>query len=308
MDFCERMYEHDLNRRVLESLIKAGAFDRMGYRRAQLLLIYGQVLDGIAANRKRNVEGQLDLFGMGAEEGAAAPVETFHLPDVPELALQDMMNMEKETTGLYLSGHPMDQYRDAARAHGAVTIASILMDFTREDGPASFRDGQRVSVAGVITTYRSRTTKNNTLMAYVNLEDDTAAMELLCFSRVLEESGGYIRENAPIFATGRISVRDEKAPQLMVDSLRPLSDLDEEVAAGGNETLYLRLPSREDPKLRKVQLALSFFPGHSNAVLYFEDCKKRVGTQCQIHPALVQDLKERLGAENVVVQEPQRNR
>ncbi len=302
MDFCDRMFDQDLNRRVVESLTKAGAFDRMGYRRSQLMQVYGQVLDGIAASRKRNVEGQLDLFGLGGgQEEGPAPLPALHLPDLPEYSPQELMSMEKETTGLYLSGHPMDQYREAARARGAVTIGSILADFDREEGPQNYRDNQRVSVAGVISTYRTRTTRNNTLMAYVNLEDDTGSMELLCFSRVLETGGGYIRENAAILAEGKISVRDEKEPQIMVDSIRPLGDLDGEQASGGAEKLYLRLPSREDPRLRKVRLVLSFFPGESSAILYFEDCKRRVGTRCQIHPSLLADLRERLGEENVVV-------
>ena len=184
---------------------------------------------------------------------------------------------------------------------GAVTIGSITGDFGSEEGPRQYRDGQRVTIAGVITTYKTRTTRNNTLMAYVNLEDDTSAMELLCFSRVLDESGGYIRENNAILAQGKISVRDEKAPQLMVDSIRPLSDLDGEVAAAGEQKLWLRLPSREDPRMRKVRLALSFFPGDQQVIVYFEDCKKRVGSRCQIHPSLIADLKERLGEANVVL-------
>ena len=300
MNFCDRMFDKDLNRRVLESLIKAGAFDRMGYKRAQLMEVYGQVLDGIAASRKRNLEGQMDLFGMGGGEAEEAALPALHLPDVPEYPPQQLMSMEKEVTGLYLTGHPMDAYREAAKMVGAVTIGSILGDFGREDGPARYRDGEVVTIAGVISTYKTRTTRNNTLMAYVTLEDDTASMELLCFSRVLNESGGYIRENSAVLATGKISVRDEKEPQLMVDSIRPLGDLDGK-AQGKPEKLWLRLPTREDPRMRKIKLALSFFPGESQAVLYFEDCKKRVGTRCMIHPALVQDLKERLGEENVVV-------
>ena len=212
--------------------------------------------------------------------------------------------MEKEVTGLYLSGHPMDQYRELARRRGAVTIGSILADFGREEGPQTYQDGQRVAIAGVISTYKTRTTRNNTLMAYVNLEDDTAAMELLCFSRVLDESGGFIRENNAILAMGKISVRDEKEPQLMVDAIRPLSEdpMAAQPAAGGGQKLWLRIPSREDPRMRKIKLALSFFPGEEQVILYYEDCQKRVGTRCQIHPALVADLKERLGEANVVVQ------
>jgi DNA polymerase-3 subunit alpha len=298
MDFCSRLFDQDMNRRAMESLIKSGAFDTMGCRRSQLMQVYGQVLDGIAAARKRNVEGQLDLFSFGREE-ESAPLPALVLPDLPEYTPQELMNMEKETTGLYLSGHPMDQYRELAKQFGAVTIGSILSDFQRVDGPKEYRDEQRVSIAGVISTYRTRTTRNNTLMAYVNLEDDTASMELLCFSRVLDESGSFIRENSAILAVGKISVREDKEPQLMVDSIRPLSDL--ERPAGGGETLYVRLPSREDPRLRKVRLALSFFPGESQVVLYFVDCKKRVGSRCLIHPALVKELKEQLGEENVVI-------
>ena len=303
MDFCDRMFDYDLNRRVVESLIKAGAFDRMGYRRSQLIQVYGQVLDGIAASRKRNVEGQLDLFSFGGGEDPSgpAPLPALHLPDLPEFSPQELMSMEKETTGLYLSGHPMDQYREAARRLGAVTIGSIMADFDREEGPQSYQDNQRVAIAGVISAYRTRTTRNNTLMAYVTLEDGTGTMELLCFSRVLEESGSYIRENNAVLVQGKISVRDEKEPQLMADGVQPLSQLELTPVTDHVNTLYLRLPSREDPRLRKVRLALSFFPGEENVVLYFEDCKKRVGSRCAIRSSLLEDLRDRLGEENVVV-------
>ena len=135
MDFCDRMFDKDLNRRVLESLIKSGAFDRMGYKRAQLMEVYGQVLDGIAASRKRNLEGQMDLFGMGGERRRRPPCPALHLPDVPEYPPQQLMSMEKEVTGLYLTGHPMDAYREAAKLVGAVTIGSILGTLTGRTAP-----------------------------------------------------------------------------------------------------------------------------------------------------------------------------
>jgi len=299
MDFCDRLFDQDMNRRMIESLIRSGAFDTMGCRRSQLMQVYGQVLDGIAAARKRNVDGQMDLFGQDGGEAEKTALPTLVLPDLPEYTPQELMAMEKETTGLYLTGHPMDQYRELARQYGAVSIGSILGDFAREDGPQTYRDGQRVAIAGVVASYRTRTTRNNTLMAYVNLEDDTAVMELLCFSRTLSDSGSFIRENAAILAEGKISVREDRPPQLMVDAIRPLSRLEE--VQGKGEKLFLRLPSREDPRLRKVRLALSFFPGEQQVVLYFADSKKRLGSRCEIHPALVRDLTERLGEENVVV-------
>ena len=111
-DFCERMYDRELNRRALESLIKAGAFDSMGCRRSQLLRVCGSVVDAIAQNRKKNIEGQMDLFGMGND---AVRDTQIALPDIPEVSKRELLSMEKETTGLYLSGHPMDEYRDLAK-------------------------------------------------------------------------------------------------------------------------------------------------------------------------------------------------
>jgi len=301
-DFCQRMYDHDLNRRVVENLIKCGAFDSMGYRRSQLLAVFGQVLDGIAASRKRNLEGQLDLFGMSEDTGPDTVV-SMQLPDLPEFTAQELMSMEKETTGLYLSGHPMDTYREAARRRGAVPIGTITADFGQEGGPTRFMDEQRLTVAGIISRYKTKTTRNNSLMAYVTVEDDTGAMELLVFSRTLGESGNYIRENSPVIVTGKLSVRDEKEPQILCDSLRPLGDLEEEVksARPGGQKLYLKIPCREDPRMRKVELVLSMFPGDGQAVLYFEDTQKRLGTPCVVHPALVNEMKELLGADRVVV-------
>ena len=306
MDFCNRMFDQDMNRRMLESLIKSGAFDRMGYRRSQLMHAYGQVLDGIAAGRRRNLEGQLDLFSFGEQEKGDEPQAAgLNLPDLPEYSPQELMNMEKEITGLYLSGHPMDHYRKTARMHGAVTIGSIVSDFSGEEGARHYSDNQRVTVAGVISGYKTRTTRNNTLMAYVELEDDTGEIELLCFARVLEEYGGNIRENNAVLVQGKISVRDEKSPQILVDSVSSLGSPEEtsgETPSDGPKKLWLRLPSREDPRLEKIKLVLSFFPGTSPVILYFEDCRKRVGTRCELRPSLIEDLTERLGEENVVVQ------
>ena len=304
-DFCQRMTGVDLNRRVVESLIRCGAFDAMGDKRSQLLDVYGQVLDSIAQQRKKNLEGQFDLFGGGGEEPAGT-VEMV-LPNIPEFSRRELMTMEKETTGLYLTGHPMDEYRAAARKARAVPIGHIMSDFEREDGPERFRDDQKVTLAGVITAAKTKTTKNNSLMAYVTLEDDTGAMELLAFSRVLGESGSYIKENTPVLAAGRISVRDEKAPQLMADSIRLMSaEEGDSMAEQTSETrkgekLYIKLPTADSPVFEKIKKIFVMFPGQEQAVFYFEDSRRKLGAACVIHPALVKELRALLGADNVVV-------
>lgn len=302
-DFCQRMTGMDLNRRVVENLIRCGAFDSMGYKRSQLLDVFGQVIDSIAQQRKKNLEGQFDLFGGGAGDSSAPVVMV--LPNIPEFTCRELLTMEKESTGLYLSGHPMDEYRDIARSARAVPIGGILSDFSREDGPEHYRDGQRVTLAGVVTASKVKTTKNNSLMAYVTLEDDSGAMEMLAFSRVLDESGSYLKENTPIFAQGKISVRDEKAPQLMVDSVRRISDPieghDEPESIWKGKKLYLKIPSADTAAFEKIKKILVMFPGTNSAVFYFEDTKRRLGSTCMLHPALTKELSELLGGENVVV-------
>ena len=317
-EFCRRMYGHELNRRPVESLIRAGAFDSLGYKRKALLQVLDSVLDGVAGEGRRNVAGQLDLFSMDADE----PVSTLELPEVEEFSPAEKMAMEKETTGLYLTGHPMDDYREVAQKLGAVPVGSILSAFQEQDEPQRFRDGQYVTLAGVVSSVRIRTTKNNTLMCYVMLEDDTGAMELIAFSRLVDTSGVYLKENEAVYCAGRISVRDEKDPQLMLDAVGPLAALTTDGAVetaraalssarsgrspqkqpdAAPKTLWVKLPSREDPAFRRIGLILNMFPGTEPLVVYFEDTKKRLGARCVIHPAFVEELCELLGKDNVVV-------
>ena len=302
-DFCQRLLGEDLNKRVLESLIRAGAFDAMGVRRSQLLDAYEQLLDSLARNRRKNLEGQFDLFSQGQEK--AEPVELI-LRDIPEFSPQELMAMEKEITGLYLSGHPMDAYRDIVQQQGAVAIGQVLEDFARADGPQQFEDGQWITLAGVVASAKTKTTRNNSLMAYVTLEDATGSMELLAFARLLEESGSYLQVTVPILARGRLSVQEDKPPQLMCNKVTPLNQVpqDQGVPAAALLTgkLYLRFPGGEDPRLQRVSDLFVLFPGSQSVVLYLADTGRRLGGRCQFHPALLQELRELLGPENVVVQ------
>ena len=308
-DFCRRMDGADMNKRAVENLIRAGAFDSMGARRSQLIRVYEQVMDGIAGSKRANLDGQIDFFGMvGAE---AKPQRQLVLPDIPEYTSAELMAMEKETTGLYLSGHPMDAYRGAARRENAVPIGRIHEDFAQEGGATTFADGQQVTLAGVVTSSRTRTTKNNTLMAYVVLEDDTGSMEMLCFARVLENYGSYLKEGQVICARGKLSVRDEKAPQLMCDFARPLTDgtapvelteAEEAPPQAKGKTLYLKLPSMDSPEMEHLRRVLYMFEGKSNPVrIRLADSGKLIGTTCDLHDSLVREMQEKLGAENVVV-------
>ncbi len=302
-DFCRRMSGKELNRRAVENLIKAGAFDSLGYRRKALMQVAGAVIDSISQAERDNISGQMDLFG-GEESGRGPAAESIPIPQVEEYSPRERMAMEKETTGLYLSGHPMDEYREAARKAGAVPIGTLLADFAAEGGPSRFADNQFLSLAGVVSAARTRATKNNSLMSYITLEDDSGAIELIAFQRALDNGGAYVKENAAIIVKGRVSVRDEKEPQLMVDSIRPLSDLNalgSSAPPPAEKKLWVRLPSREDPALARIELLLTMFPGTGQLVIWCEKENKRIGARCLIHEGLILELQEMLGEANVVV-------
>ena len=301
-DFCRRINGKDLNRRAVENLIRAGAFDSMGYKRRALLDIAGAVLDSINQSLRDNIAGQMGLFG-DAELDGNAPA-AIPIPQVEEFSPMELMAMEKETTGLYLSGHPMDGYRDAVRRIGAVPLGAVMADFAAEDGPRRFADNQNITVAGVVAAAKTRTTRSNTLMSYIQLEDDTGSMELMAFQKALDKGGIYVKENAAIIVKGRISARDEKEPQLMVDSIRPISDVDAlgvNVPPPAEKKLWVKLKSQDDPELKRIQLLLTMFPGNQQMILYCQAENKRIGARCLIHEGLVAELKERLGEANVVV-------
>ncbi len=295
-DFIQRMGENDLNKRAVENFIKCGAMDCFGYHRSELLAVYENMMDSIAQSRKKNLDGQIGLFAMVQEDDQAASIP---IPKLPEMQKAELMLMEKETTGIYLSGHPMDDYRHLLRGKHIVSIGTLM------DEESAYQDDQVISVAGVVQSVKMKTTRNNSMMAYVTLEDDTASVEMLAFSNVLSQYGGYLRENEPVVITGRLSIREEKEPQIVINRARPMSDF----AQGSNEehlssrtgTLYLKLPSEQGSLFGKIKAILNMFPGENPVVVYFADTKQRRGTCCALDERMLQELKQVLGGENVVL-------
>ena len=257
----------------------------------------------------------MGMFAM-LEDDSAAHIP---MPKLPELTLMERMLMEKETTGLYLSGHPMDDYRQALKGTRVIPMGKLLAE------DSGFADEQVVTVAGVIQSVKTKTTRNNTLMAYVTVEDDTGSMEMLAFSNALTQHGNLIRDNSPVVITGRLSLRDEKEPQILINRVQAISEFVRYAAAQMPKTpeqtapakrlpapeppppevlgmrLYLKLPSEESPLYPKVRAMLNMFPGSSTAVLFFDDTKTRRGTGYCPDPYLLQELKNVLGEGNVVL-------
>ena len=297
-DFLERMGEGELNKRAVENFIKCGAADCFGANRSELLAVYENMMDSVSASRKKNLEGQMGLFSMLEEEDNGAKIP---IPKLKELPKAELLAMEKETTGIYLSGHPMDDYRPFLRNTHVIPMSKLL------DEESRLEDDQIVSVAGVVQSVKMKTTRNNSMMAYVTVEDDTAAIEMLAFSNIISQHGGYLREGSAVVITGRLSLRDDKEPQIVINRARPITDYAEQIpdvprqSAQKTETLYLRLPSEEGKLYPRIRAIVNMFPGDSPVVLYFSDTRKRRGTRAVLMENMLEELRNVLGNENVVL-------
>ena len=293
------MYGTDFNKRAAESLIKCGAFDCFGLYRSQMLQMYELLMDAIAASRKRNVAGQMDLFGNPAEQSSGAA--HIPIPRIPELSRRELMTMEKEVTGLYLTGHPMDDYQD--RLQGLPTIGTIMADFQNPDGPERFYDGMELTIAGVVQSVRQKTTKNHSLMAYVVVEDNTASMELLVFSRTLERCGSDLAEGVALAIRGKLSVRDEKDPQMLVDTIMRLEEYQPSSVPGRPRRLCIRMPEDGCRAYRKVLATVNMFPGSCPVSLkHCDGSWQHRAANCSPDSRLLRELEEQLGKDCVVLQ------
>ena len=299
LDFCRRMGEKELNKRAVENLIKCGAMDCFGLRRSQMLAVYESVMGWLANQSRRNLAGQVSFFDDLDDREAEMSVQ---IPDIPELDLFELLSYEKQTTGLYISGHPMDKYRQALRRTAAVPVRRA----TGEESP--FRDGDTVTVCGILQSVQLKTTRNGGMMAYVTLEDDSGSVEMLVFPAALSRFEDRLQVGAAVAVEGRISVRDEKPTQIMVNTVQ---DLEEYVRTGGAPKrslnrvspcarLYLKLPSEDSLEYQKTRAILNMFPGPVQAVLYFADTGVRRGTACTPEAVMLDELRALLGEAAVV--------
>ena len=319
-DFCERLYENDLNRRAVESLIKAGAFDSFGFHRSQLLRVYDTVIDAVADKRRKNIAGQLDLFGMGYDEVQDVQVA---MPKIPELDRRELLVQEKQAVGLYLSGHPMEEYQDMVRKIGVVSIRTILDAMESEDGHPVYKDGANVRLACVISSVRLKSTKAGAMMAYVQVEDISASVEVIVFPKTLQNCGECIAEDRSIILNGRIDAREDEAPKIVaqmitsldkesVDALyaqehqhEPALPAHKAMEKAG-QRLWLKVSDMDCEAVECAKKHLIRYPGQMPVVFYVESTKKKMLAPRSLwvdpNMQLLQNLRGLLGAKSVIIQ------
>ena len=262
-DFCRRVGGEKINKRAVESLIRAGCFDGLGANRCQCMAVYETAMDAESGRRRQNVSGQVSLFDIG--QAAESMRVTDDFPVLSEYPLREKLMMEKEMCGVYISGHPLDEYAQILDGLSFST-ASVAGMSDLPDGGLSM-DGMPVQMGGIITESHSKATKKGSMMGFITLEDLTGQIECLLFPRVWDLYGRSAEADAAVLLTGKLSVREEEPVKLIVDMLEPLSGgagkampkekpkdtrTDAEKARDAKEKLYLRMERALLPACEKV--------------------------------------------------------
>lgn len=211
-EFLKRIHGRNFNRKAIESLVKCGALDSLGLNRRQMLVILPEIISELDNDRRKNVDGQLGFFDMGNDDLTSSLSER-EIPVLPELSKNDLLLYEKETTGLYISGHPMQDYEDISRRVGSAKICELLE--ASDDGTTKYRDNSLVRLVTLVSGIKVKVTKNNTTMANAIAEDITGAIELVVFPKTYAQYGAILKENDVYIIEGRLSVNPEEKPQLI---------------------------------------------------------------------------------------------
>lgn len=216
-DFISRLSGKEVNKRTLESFIKSGAFDCFNANRHQMMLVYADIVDNINNERKSNIAGQMSLFDMFEEKH-----DKVNVPNVPEYDKEELLAYEKEVLGVYVSGHPMDDYEALWRKH----ITNVSSDFINdEDNPPKVADGQKATIGGIITAKTVKNTKTGKMMAFITVEDVFGAVEVLVFPRDYEKYRSQAVEDNKVFVTGRVSISEEENGKLVCESITAFEDV-----------------------------------------------------------------------------------
>ena len=303
-DFLDRMKGRDLNRRQVEALIKCGAFDRLGVYRSRLLAVYERMIDEILERDRAGVTGQMDIFTMG---GAPAVKTEYRYPDIPEFGIRELLTLEKESSGMYFSGHIIEDYRTHMQALSCIPISEILEGFGEEGENAKYTEGTYVTVGGVISRRTNKTLKNGTTMCFVTLEDRYGEIVGIVFPKQLAALDPMLSVDTAVAVKGKLSVKEGEAPELIVSSVTPLrSDTQgaKSVDDGGSQRLFLRVPSLDADECRQALRETERYPGSAEIVVYDASSEKYVtvpGRRTAPEPELLERLYRILGQRNVVL-------
>ena len=294
-DFITRIADKDVNKRALEHFIKAGALDSLGGTRKQFMSVYIQIMDHIQQDKKNNMAGQISLFDIVSEEEK----EDYEvkLPDVGEYSKEMKLAFEKEVLGIYISGHPLEEYQDLWRKNITNTTADFALD--EELNTTIARDGKPATIGGMITEKKIKYTKNEKVMAFLQVEDLVGSVEVIVFPRDYEKYGSFLSEDNKVFIKGRVSVEEDRDGKLICEKIVPFDAIPKK--------LWVKFPTRTAYEEKKQVLfdILKESEGNDSVVIYVENPKSmnplKDNWNVNAEEGLIGRLEEQFGRENIKV-------
>ena len=294
-DFLKRL-DGELNSRAIECLIKAGAFDSLGGKRSQYLAIYKKYYDSINQLKKTTMIGQLDLFS--ANTNSQNIVEQDTLPNIPELSKKELLAFEKEILGIYVSGHPLEEYNFALKKF----ISNSTLDFIENEHNEieNIKDGQKVTVGGLISNLSTKFTKNNKQMAFLTLEDLFGTIEIIIFPDIFNKYSDYLKEDDVIVVEGKASISEDQKPKIICFNIKPYKFLEDI-----NKTVWIKLPKNLNFTIKDIEKTLLENHGNTPVIVYDEARKVKFNLNSThwvtISKNLILDLENILGISCIVV-------
>lgn len=296
-DLCQRLTGKEVNKRTIENFIKAGALDGLGGNRKQFMMIYAQVLDSVNQEKKSSMTGQMSLFDlMGVEERKDFEVR---LPQVEEYSKEEKLAMEKEVLGVYISGHPLEEYERVWREN----ISAVTSDFypDEETGSSKVTDGSRQVIGGMITEKNVKYTRNNKIMAFLTVEDLVGSVEVVVFPKDYEKNAHLMETDSKVFVRGRVSAEEDKASKLICEKIIAFDSIPRE--------LWIQFEGREvyEQKVHHLYSLLAESDGNDQVIVFLkkERQMKRLPASrtVKIDQQLLDSLNKEYGGENVKVVE-----
>lgn len=328
-DFCKRLYGNGMNIRSLESLIKAGALDNLGHNRREMLSSSKIVLDGLDYEKRNNLEGQMSIFEMvDKEESKISEPEIFEMEEFP---ISELLFMENEVAGMYLTGHPLSEYEEYSKLIKGDSIGNII----NPDHQNYYKDGKAVKLLCIIVDSKSLMTKSNTMMAFVNVEDKFGIVEVIVFPNTLDKVSSFLSKGNIVELTGTINFKEDEGTKIICRDIKPAPNKEElkdiiKTAKNqknnynitnnnfnynnynnkkanniNNETLYIKIDNLKSEKFLKTQSILKVFQGSTPVIFYLADSKKQMKAPenlwVSINKPMIKELKLNLGEDCVVL-------
>lgn len=307
--FVSAMADSDLNKRTLESLIKCGAFDSLGITRSSLLNCYERIVDAELDNKHSNVAGQFDLFSVGFGD-AEIEAPAYEYPNIPEFSLRELLILEKESSGMYFSGHMADNYSRHIAGLKVDKISEILDDFSEEvvTNP-KYKDKSPVKIAGIITAKKTKVTKNGSTMAYLTLEDRFAEMEIVVFAKQYTTFYSELYVDNAVCISGNIAAEEGEEPRLLLSGVEKLvsnASYDESKAEDPDkkQIVYIRVSNQKDERIPLIYRISALNRGDAQVVLFDDSTRKSLAMKnILVDPSdkVISKLRDIFGQNDVVL-------